>query len=408
MTISASLISLDTLTSLLAACLVLLLGTIVSRRVAALERYSIPSPVVGGILFAVAIAVLARTTGQVVILQNSVRTDLLLLFFACVGLTSDLRLLWRGGPRLLRFLGALLPFLVVQDALGVLMAWLLGLHPFMGLIAGTITLIGGHGTGAAYADKFAASTGIPGLMGLTMTSATLGLVAGALIGGPVAERLIRRFSLRAEPALRPDTPSGDVIMGPDETPISTVPMIGALTVALIAVLVGHTLARSLTGAPVTVPDFLLCLLAGLVLRNVGPFVGLKLHDASMDLLGSVCLSIFLAWTMMALDLGSILQSAGPLLIILAAQTVLVVLWAYFVTFRLVGRDYESATMSAAFCGFAMGATATAIANMQALARRHGPAPQAFLIVPIVGAFFVDIANAIVLTGFLSLDLMQLR
>ena len=408
MTISDSLISLDTLSSLLAACLVLLLGTIVTRRVAALERYSIPSPVVGGLLFALAVVVLSRMTGQAVVLQNSVKTDLLLLFFACVGLTSDLRLLLRGGPRLLRFLAALLPFLVLQNALGVLVAGLLGLHPFMGLVAGTITLIGGHGTGAAYADKFAASTGIPGLMGLTMTSATLGLVAGALVGGPVGERLIRRFGLGSDPAPRSDPASGDVIMGPPETPISTVPMIGALAVALVAVFVGQALARSLAGSPVTVPDFLLCLLAGLVLRNVGPYVGLKLHDPSMDLLGSVCLSIFLAWTMMALDLGSIAQTAGPLLVILAAQTLLVVLWAYFVTFRLVGRDYEGETMSAAFCGFAMGATATAIANMQALARRHGPAPQAFLIVPIVGAFFVDIANAIVLTGFLSLDIMQLR
>src|SRR5271166_1661200 len=294
---------------------------------------------------------------------------------------------------------------MVQDGLGVLLAKLLGLHPFLGLVAGSITLVGGHGTGAAYVEKFGEASAIPGVMALTMTSATLGLVLGGVIGGPVAERLIRRFSLSASADSARD---GGVIMGPTETPVTTVPVIGSLTAALVAVLAGQWLGARLVDAPVTVPDFLLCLLcllAGLVLRNVGGLIGLRLHASATELLGSVCLSLFLAWTMMALDLGSAYRSAGPLMVILAAQVVLVALWASLVTFRLVGRDYESAVMSAAFCGFAMGATATAIANMQALARRHGPAPQAFLIVPIVGAFFIDIVNAVVLTLFLSMDIM---
>jgi ESS family glutamate:Na+ symporter len=154
-----------------------------------------------------------------------------------------------------------------------------------------------------------------------------------------------------------------------------------------------------------VPDFLLCLLAGLLLRNAGGLLDLKPHDPATDLVGSISLSLFLAWTMMGLDLGAVFGMAGPLLVILAAQIVLVSAWASLVTFRVVGRDYEAAVIAAAFCGFGMGATATAIANMQALANRHGPAPQAFVIVPIVGAFFIDIANAVVLTLFLSLDVM---
>lgn len=406
MTLSAGLISLDALYSLLAACLVLLLGTFVSRRVGILERYSIPSPVVGGILFAILAAILLRASGLSFKLENAVRTDLLLLFFACVGLTSDLRQLALGGPRLVRFLVALVPFLVLQDALGVAIAWLLGLHPFMGLIAGTITLVGGHGTGAAYVERFGAATGIAGLMGLTMTSATLGLVLGGVIGGPVAERLIRRHGLKAAPEdLAAET--GDVITGPAEVPITTAPMIAALAMALVSVLVGLLLGRLLVGAPIAVPDFLLCLLTGLALRNGGTLLGLDLHGPALDLLGSVCLSVFLAWTMMALDLNGILVSAGPLLIILAAQAALVAFWASVVTFRLVGRDYESAMMSGAFCGFGLGATATAIANMQAIAKRYGPAPQAFLIVPIVGAFFIDLVNALVLTFFLSLGFMGL-
>jgi ESS family glutamate:Na+ symporter len=211
---------------------------------------------------------------------------------------------------------------MVQDGLGVLLAKLLGLHPFLGLVAGSITLVGGHGTGAAYVEKFGEASAIPGVMALTMTSATLGLVLGGVIGGPVAERLIRRHRLSAVAANGADS---DVIMGPAETPVTTVPLVGSLAAALVAVLIGQWLGRLLADAPVTVPDFLLSLLAGLVLRNAGELVGLRLHDAAPDLIGSVCLSLFLAWTMMALDLGTVFGLAGPLLIILAAQVVLVAL-----------------------------------------------------------------------------------
>ncbi|MFO1028843.1 MAG: sodium/glutamate symporter [Acetobacteraceae bacterium] len=404
MTITDLIISLDALPSLLAACIVLLLGTWLCQRVGFLARYSIPSPVVGGLLFAVAAGLLVKFANIRILMINEVKADLLLIFFASLGLTSDLKLLVRGGRRLLRFLLALIPFLVMQDALGVLIASLLGLHPFLGLVAGSITLVGGHGTGAAYVDKFGAAVSVPGLMGLTMTSATLGLLLGGIVGGPVAERLIRRHRLNP----LPDAEDSDVITGPTTTPVSSVSLIRSLTAALVAVLAGVGVGKLLAGAPVTVPDFLLCLLAGLALRNLGGLIGLELHDASSDLLGSVSLSLFLAWTMMALDLAQVLGAAGPLLVILAGQVALVALWASLVTFQIVGRDYESAVMSAAFCGFAMGATATAIANMQALARRHGPAPQAFLIVPIVGAFFIDILNAIVLTVFLSLGFMGLK
>jgi ESS family glutamate:Na+ symporter len=404
MAISDVLITLDALPSLLAACLVLLLGNLLAQRVTLLARYSIPSPIIGGVLFAIAAALLLRGTGRGITLANAAKSDLLLLFFACLGLTADLRQLLRGGPKLLRFVAALIPFLVLQNALGVLMAWLLGLHPFLGLVAGSITLAGGHGTGAAYVGRFGAASGIAGIMALTMTSATLGLVLGGVVGGPVAERLIRRHRLLPDQA---DAEAGGVITGPGDAPVTLTPVIAALSVALIAVLAGQFLGGLLADAPVTVPDFLICLLLGLLLRNAGGLAGLRMHDASTELIGAVCLSLFLAWTMMALDLATVFRMAGPLLIILAAQVVLLVLWAYFVTFRLVGRDYESAVMSAAFCGFAMGATATAIANMQALARRHGPAPQAFIIVPIVGAFFIDIINAVVLTGFLSLGMMGL-
>lgn len=389
--------------SLLAACLVLIVGGALTRRVALLARYSIPAPIVGGVLFAVATLIARRMAGLGISLDTPAKTPLLLVFFASLGLTADLALLKQGGVRLLRLLIALFPFLVAQDALGVLMARLLGLHPVMGLVAGSITLVGGHATGAAYAERFAEDYDIMGVVGLTMTSATLGLVIGGILGGPVAERLLRRNPH----AVATTTPAlgGGVVGGPISTPVTAATLVTALAAALVAVIVGEAASDALSGAPFTVPTFLLCLLAALILRNCATAIGVQLPDAAAELLGSVCLSLFLAWTMMTLDLADVFHTAGPLLVILAVQTVLMVAWASFVMFRAVGGDYESAVLSGAFCGFAMGTTATAIANMQALSRRHGPAPQAFVVVPLVGAFFIDLMNLAVLTAFLSLQLV---
>ena len=388
--------SLSAVPSLLAACLVLMLGDALAKRVPLLARFSIPAPIVGGVLFALGAVLVGRLGAGAVTFDSSAKSTFLLLFFASVGLTADLALLRKGSRRLVRFLAALFPFLVAQNALGLLMAVLLGLHPVLGLVAGSITLVGGHGTGAAYAERFAQDFGLLNVMGLTMTSATLGLVIGGIVGGPVAERLMRRHGLKGTTA----DDKGDVVVGPQRTPITTSSFIAALAAGLAAVVAGQAIAAALEGAPVTVPSFLWCLLVGIALRNGGAALGVKLHDASADLLGSACLSLFLVWTMMTLDLVGVAAVAGPLLLILAAQAVLVVAWSRWVVFRLAGRDYEAAVTSAAFCGFAMGATATAIANMQALTRRHGSAPEWAVVVPLVGAFFVDLMNLAVLTFFL--------
>jgi glutamate:Na+ symporter, ESS family len=401
MSVTSDLIALGVLPSLLAACLVLLVGGALTQRVGCLARYSIPGPIIGGLVFAVLAMLLATTYGTKITLDTGSKSTLLLLFFASIGLTADLALLRSGGVRLLRFLVALFPFLIMQDAVGVGMAWVLGLHPLAGLSAGSITLVGGHGTGAAYAERFASDHGIPGIMEFTMTSATLGLVVGGVIGGPVANYLLRRTGRPAQG----EGADGGPVGGPVSSPVTMLALIGSLAAGLVAIMAGVALDDIFRGGMLTVPSFLWCLIVGLVLRNGGALIGLRLHDAASDLIGSVCLSLFLAWTMMALDLKSVVLVAGPLLIILAAQTVLVAAWAIFVCFRAVGRDYESAVMSGAFCGFAMGATATAIANMQAITRTNGPAPQAFVIVPVVGAFFIDLMNAVVLTGFLSLPFM---
>ena len=391
----SSTIALSALPSLLAACVMMAIGAFLADRVSFLARFSIPAPIVGGLLFAVLTLLLQQVEGIAFSRDTETRSSLLLLFFASIGLTADLAVLRRGGPRLLRFLLALLPFLVMQNALGIVLAQLLGLHPALGLVAGSITLVGGHATGAAYAERFAADYGLLGVMGLTMTSATLGLVIGGIVGGPVANALIRQVGV---PVVAQE--DGDVIGGPAKRLVTTRTLTIALAAVLAAVIAGEALARSFEGGSVTVPSFLWCLLVGVVLRNAATALGLRLPDAATELIGSFSLSLFLVWTMMNLDLAGVVSLAGPLLVILAGQTVLVALWARWVVFRICGRDYEAAVSAGAFCGFAMGATATAIANMQAVTRRHGPAPESFVVVPIVGAFFVDLMNLAVLTFFL--------
>ena len=374
----------------------LVIGTLLTDRVSFLSRFNIPPPIVGGLLFAMLSLILQQAAGLRLSLDVSAKSPMLLVFFASVGLTADISLLAKGGRRLLRFLACLFPFLFLQNALGVLMANLLGLHPVLGLVAGSITLVGGHGTGAAYAERFAEEHDLLGVMGLTMTSATIGLMLGGVIGGPVASRLVRRLV----PAPERPSAEGGVVVGPTSVPVTTYSVMLSLGAALAAVVGGGVVAGLLEGSAVTVPSFLWCLIMGLIIRNAGPLLGLRLPDSATDLIGSSCLSLFLVWTMMTLDLASVASLAGPLLVILALQTVLVAAWASAVVFRFSGRDYEAAVTAAAFCGFAMGATATAIANMQAVSRRYGPAPESFVMVPIVGAFFVDLMNLAVLTLFL--------
>ncbi len=393
--------SIAALGSFLAAIAMLLVGNLVNRRIPVLMRYNIPDPITGGLIFAVVASIAAAIFDFTVIFDQSIKPLLLLMFFAGVGFCADLRLLKRGGKALPIFLVVLAPFIVLQNLTGVAVAKLLDLHPIFGLVAGSITLVGGHGTGAAYADRFAEINNLQMVMELAMTLATVGLIVGGIIGGPIAQLLINRHKLRSSA----EEASTSHHYKAEAAPITTHSALVALAGIITAVILGQWLSEQFSEGAITIPAFLWCMMLGVAIRNMLPLVAVRFDDRPAELISNVSLALFLVMTMMTLDLVDVALSTGPFLLIIVAQMIVIFFFATLVCFRMMGKDYEAAVTTAAFVGFSMGSTATAMANMQAITSQHGPAPTSFLIVPLAGAFFVDIMNAFLLTLLLALPFM---
>jgi glutamate:Na+ symporter, ESS family len=395
-------VSLDTLETLMAASLVLLLGRLILARTPMLRTYSIPEPVIGGLVVALLVFVLRSTLKIDVRFDTALQVPLMLTFFATIGLNADLAGLKAGGRALMVFLGAVVGLLVMQNALGIGLAWALGQERILGLLGASVTLSGGHGTGAAWAKVFAERHGLQAATEIAIACATFGLILGGLIGGPVARFLITHYALVPNPEADSAGTTGF------EQPKAVRPITADAvieTVALIAVClaVGSALASSLSGTAFELPAFVCVLFVGVVLRNGLAVPGwYQVLENATALLGNVSLGLFLAIALMSLRLGDLASLALPLLAILVVQAIAMAGYAIFVTFRVMGRNYDAAVLAAGHCGFGLGATPTAIANMQAITGRFGPSPLAFLIVPMVGAFFIDIANAIVIKLFLLL------
>lgn len=391
--------------TLVVAVAVLLVGRVIVGHVAFLNKYSIPDPVVGGLIAAVVITALRFGAGVQITFDMSMQTTLLLAFFSTIGLSADVRMLLKGGMRLVILLVVVTVFLMVQNGLGVVAAIGLDMNPMIGLLAGTVTMSGGHGTGAAYAKLFGEVNNLQGAMEVAMACATFGLVMGGIIGGPVAERLINKHGLRGTTGLAttPElTSPGE--LGPDERrPLSPESFFETLALILVCVGVGSLIAGYVQIPWFTLPTFVWCLLTGIVICNVFSVTRIyRIDTATLELLGTVCLSLFLAMALMALKLWELVGLALPVLVILAAQTVLMALYATYVTFPVMGRNYDAAVIAAGHCGFGLGATPTAIANMQAVTGRHGHSTLAFLLIPIIGAFLIDITNALVIQAYLAL------
>lgn len=403
----------NALTTLVIAIVVLLIGRALIAKVDFLRRYSIPEPVVGGLLAALLMTVLRFGADTQISLDLSLQTPMMLAFFATIGLGADIRTLLKGGRKLVLFWMLLTGMLVLQNVAGLAAAWAMDLHPLVGLLTGSITLLGGHGTGAAYATRFADVDNLQGAMELAMACATFGLVLGGLLGGPVAQRLIKRHQLAPEGGGRTTLPAQG-LCGKAESPAPTSKVgalitqsvfIESLLLIIFCVLCGSWLSDVTQNKFLTLPAFVWTLFTGVIVRNGLTLTGWrKVDDDAVALLGAVSLSLFLAMALISLRLWELVSLALPIFAILALQTAIAAVYITFLTYRVMGANYDAAVMAAGHCGLALGATPTAIANMQAITAKYGPSPQAFLIIPIVGAFLIDITNALFLQGFLALPI----
>ena len=394
---------LDIFTTLALASGALVIGRALTERIAFLSKYSIPDAVVGGMLFAVIIT-LARGAGKVKVdFDPALLTPLNVMFFTTVGLSADARALAKGGKLLVLFFAVVAGGLVLQNAIGIGMVRLFDLHPASGLLAGSITLSGGHGTAAAWGQKFAEERNLQGAVELGIAAATYGLVAGGLLGGPLASFLMRRFGVRGSgrsaSAEQADAPQDAAAMA-SLTPFQ---LIETLLLVFVSMAVGLALFRWIGQGALTLPSFIWALLVGVVLRNALSLSGLyRVNDRALDLIGALALSLFLAMIIMTLKLWELVDLAGPILATLLVQTAALLAYVTFVTFRVMGRNYDAVLLATGHLGFSLGSTATAMVNVQAVANRHGHSPLAFLLIPIMGAFLIDLANAFAIQGYLTL------
>jgi ESS family glutamate:Na+ symporter len=344
--------------------------------------------------------------------DTTLQTPLMIAFFTTIGLGASLGLLKVGGPQVLLFWGVASVMAVIQNAVGLLLAKGLGVHPLLGLIAGSITMTGGHGTGAAFGKLIEDQYAFSGALTLAMAAATFGLVGGGLIGGPVATTLIARNRIKTPgkgagvPGVSAEVEAMGLESEIDTEPAGDAPtaytLLKTITVILVAMWAGSLLSRWL-GQHVTLPAYIWAMIIAALIRNGDDLLGrVKLDQRVVDDLGTIALSLFLAMALMSLKLWELLDLAIPMLVILTVQVTMMAAFAYFITYRVMGRDYDAAVMAGGHCGFGLGATPNAVANMEAIVERFGHAPRAFLVLPMVGAFFIDFTNALIISAYINL------
>lgn len=397
---------LDLLQTLSLAALVYFGGIQLQKRITWLDRLNIPAAVVGGLLFTLMVMLL-REQGVTIQLDTAMQSTLSVAFFTSIGMGASLALLRVGGIQVFIFLVLATLFCLVQNFVGIAIALGFGENPLLGVMAGSVTLVGGPATGLAFAPVFE-EAGLRGAAPLALTAATGGIVCGGLVGGPVGTSLIQRYRLVAPGST--GNAAGQVEAELDPVPETIVvevdredsPFMRNVAVLGLAMAVGSIVSGYIQSLGVTLPAYIGAMLVASVLRNLDDVSGwLRIDQRTMEFIGNLALNLFLVVALMDLKLWELAGLALPLFLILVAQVIVVVLFALTVSFRTMGKDYESAVMATGFIGFVLGTTANAVANMRALVARFGPAPRAFLVVPLVGAFFIDFANAIIITFFVN-------
>ena len=392
-------IQIDMYQTLAVSVLVLILGQFLKKRINFLEKFCIPAPVIGGLLFAVLTCVCYSLGIAEFTFDDTLREVCMVFFFTSVGFQANLKVLKSGGKSLFIFLGLVVVLIVSQNFLALGVSKLLHLDPLVGLCTGSIPMVGGHGTAGAFGPVLE-DFDVKGATTICTAAATFGLIAGSLIGGPIGKRLIDRKKL-LDTAVAED----DSILVEDEKKHErhTNMCAAAVFQLIIAVGIGTIISELLTKTGLTFPIYIGAMIAAAGSRNIGEYSGkFDIYMGEINNLGGICLSLFLGMAMITLKLWQLAELALPLIILLSAQLILMMLFTYFVVFNVMGRDYDAAVLSAGTCGFGMGATPNAMANMQAICDRYVPSVKAYLIIPLIGSLFADFLNSLVITFFINI------
>lgn len=408
MELDGNILHIDSLIAVTIGIIVLFVGKRLNDSIGFLREYSIPEPVTGGLLFSILFGLVYLVLNVEVEFNLAARDILLVYFFTTIGINSSVRDLIRGGRPLVILLLITVAFMAAQNLVGIGGAWLFDLPAAVGVISGTVSLIGGHGTTIAWAPQIAENFGISNAMEIGIASATIGLILASLMGGPVAKFLINRHKLQPDAAHIHDAQDIGVSEREGDKNISHLDFLNTILAIHISIILGTLLNDLISGWGLSLPLFVTCLFAGILLTNLLPHgllgkYGMKwpTRAPAMALIADVALGTFLAMSLMSMQLWTLVDLAAPVFTILALQLVLAVLVAIFILFPAMGRDYNAAVVCAGFSGVTLGATPTAMANMAAVTQRFGPSHQAFIIVPLVSAFFIDLANAVMIPFFLA-------
>lgn len=392
-------IQIDMYQTLALSVVVLMLGQFLKQKINFLEKFCIPSPVVGGLIFSVLTCILYSTGVVEFTFDDTLREVCMVFFFTSVGFQANLKVLKSGGKALAIFLGLVIALIFMQNLLAVGVSHLIGLDSLVGLCTGSIPMVGGHGTAGAFGPVLE-DFNVQGATTICTAAATFGLVAGSLIGGPIGKRLIEKKHLLDTIVTEDDS----LLIEEEKKHERHSNMYAAAVFQLIlAVGLGTIISELLTKTGLTFPIYIGAMIVAAIVRNVGEYSGkFDIYMGEINNLGGICLSLFLGIAMITLKLWQLAELALPLMILLGAQLLLIFLYTYFIVFRVMGKDYDAAVLAAGTCGFGMGATPNAMANMQVLCDRYAPSVKAYLLVPLIGSLFADFINSLVITLFINI------
>ncbi|WP_299572522.1 sodium/glutamate symporter [uncultured Shewanella sp.] len=407
MEFSDGIVQLNSFFTVTIGIIVLFIGRRLNQVVGFLKEFSIPEPVSGGIIFSILFTLIYALFSVEVNFDLMARDVLLVYFFTTIGINASLSDLFKGGKPLVILLVVTIGYMIVQNLTGIGVATLFGQEPIVGLLGGSVSLIGGHGTAIAWAPKIQEQFGLTSAMEIGIASATFGLILASLMGGPIAKFLINKHNLKPSAENQADATQGQETNTPVK--MTSFDFLDALLAIHICIILGFVLNEVISGLGLDLPLFVTCLFAGIVITNLIPknyprFSGTAwpTRTAAIDLIADMSLGTFLAMSLMSMQLWTLVDLAGPIFAILGMQFIVAIMVNLFIVFPAMGKNYDAAVICSGFGGISLGSTPTAMANMSAVSQRYGYSAQAFIIVPLVCAFFIDLANALIIPYFIGL------